>query len=45
MKIDPQNRILELYMKRAMHPSRLAKLAEDADADVDEWMAKYVDSL
>ena len=44
-KIDPEKRILELYMKRMMHPSRLAALADDADADIDEWMTRYVESL
>ena len=43
--IDPTNRILEIYMQRMMHPDRLAALAADVEADVDEWMGRYVDSL
>jgi hypothetical protein len=44
-KIDPTNQILEHYMRRAMHPSRLTSLVNDESIDVDEYMTKYVESL
>jgi Leucine-rich repeat (LRR) protein len=43
--IDPQKKILEHYMKRAMHPSRFDALTKDDTLDVDTYMTQYIDSL
>jgi hypothetical protein len=36
---------LEHYMRRAMHPDRLAALKNDPTIDVDDFMTQYVESL
>jgi hypothetical protein len=41
----PQNILYEIYMKRAMHPSRLQALIDDPTLDVDTYMEQYVESL
>jgi Leucine-rich repeat (LRR) protein len=43
--IDPTNQLLERYMRRAMHPSRLQPLLDNTDLDVDEFMTQYTNSL
>lgn len=44
-QINDKNILLELYMRRMMHPDRLAALKTDPDIDVNDFMAQYVDSL
>lgn len=43
--INRDNVLLELYMKRMMHPSRLTPLLENTELDIDTFMEAYVDSL
>jgi Leucine-rich repeat (LRR) protein len=43
--INANNILLESYMRRAMHPSRLTALVENDDLDVDEYMTAYVETL
>lgn len=43
--INAGNVLLELYMKRRMHPSNLKALTDDLDMDVDEYMEAYVAAL
>jgi Leucine-rich repeat (LRR) protein len=44
-KINTCNVLLERYMQRAMHPSRLAPLLADPNIDVDAFMEAYVAAL
>lgn len=43
--INKNNILLELYMKRVMHPSKIAALTKDESIDIDEFMSNYVASL
>ena len=43
--INENNVLLEIYMKRMMHPDRLKTLIDDDEMDVDEFMSQYVESL
>lgn len=43
--INQNNILLERYMQRMMHPSRLAALTKDETIDVDAFMNAYVDAL
>lgn len=43
--INANQCLLESYMRRAMHPARLAALADNDDLDVDEYMTAYVEAL
>jgi hypothetical protein len=43
--INAGNVLLERYMRRMMHPSKLAALADNPDLDVDEYMEAYVATL
>jgi Leucine-rich repeat (LRR) protein len=44
-QINQHNVLLEIYMKKMMHPDRLHQLRDDESMDVDEFMEKYVQSL
>lgn len=43
--INRDGAFLEHYMRRMMHPDRLAALKCDPNIDVDDFMTRYVDSL
>lgn len=44
-KIDPAKQILESYMQRAMHPTRLQPLLDNTELDVDTFMEAYIAAL
>jgi hypothetical protein len=45
-QINQDNILLELYMKRMMHPSRIkAVVGDDKEADIDALMTAYTESL
>lgn len=43
--INANNCLLETYMRKMMHPSRLSALVDNDDLDVDEFMTAYVETL
>ena len=43
--INKDNILLEIYMKRMMHPRYLEPLRQNEDVEVDEFMSRYVESL
>lgn len=40
-----ENKILECYAKRTMHPNHLLPLIEDDTMDIDEYMTNHIDNL
>lgn len=43
--INTTQPFLEHYMRRAMHPTKIAQLLQDPEADIDECIKAYIDTL
>jgi hypothetical protein len=45
-QINKDNILLELYMKRAMHPHKIKHVVgDDIDVDIDKAMSEYIETL